>query len=279
MDNKGSVYFILANKIADQFKSIPCVEAVVLGGSQTSGSLDKHSDIDLYIYANELVPLKTRQAIVEKLGASQADLNLTFWDLGDEWFDLETGIEVDIIYWDPSWIKDQLERILVSHQASMGYSTCFWHTVLNSKILFDRQGWFAKLQEKFDQPYPEPLKQAILVKNYPVLRSVIPSYFVQIKKAIARRDLISINHRLAALLASYFDVLFALNGVTNPGEKKVLNYVMAHCSTVPAGLQQQMAGIFKAAAIGDDALLHQLDDLLAGLDDLLAKVGFDPTKI
>lgn len=278
MDNKSSEYLILANKIAEQFKTITCVEAIALGGSQASGSLDKHSDIDLYIYSNEIIPLCTRQAIVDKLGASKADLNLTFWDIGDAWFDLETGIEVDIIYWDQSWIEDQLERVLASHQASMGYSTCFWHTVLNSKILFDRQGWFAKLQIKCNQPYPEQLKQAVIAKNHPVLRTVIPSYYVQIKKAINRQDLISINHRLAALLASYFDVLFALNSVTNPGEKKVLKFVLAQCSKAPMDLQRQVEDILQSAGIGDEVLLHQLDELLDSLDDLLTKEGFDPDR-
>jgi predicted nucleotidyltransferase len=278
MDSMSSVHLILANKIAEQFKSITCVEAIALGGSQTKGPVDRHSDIDLYVYSNEIIPLSTRQAIVEKLGASRADLNLTFWDLGDEWFDLETGIEVDIMYWDQSWIAGQLERVLDSYHAGMGYSTCFWHTVSNSVILFDRQGWFAKLQEKCIQPYPEQLKRAILAKNHPVLRSVIPSYYVQIKKAIERKDLISINHRLAALFASYFDVLFALNEVLNPGEKKVLRFVLEQCSKVPMDLQRQVKRILQSAAIGDVGLLHQLDELLDGLDDLLAKEGFDPAR-
>jgi len=270
------VHFILAKKIADQFNNIACVEAIALGGSQTSGSLDLYSDIDLYIYTNEVIPLRGRQAIVEKMGASKADLNLTFWDLGDEWFDLETGIEVDIIYWDPSWIEDQIERILVFYQASMGYSTCFWQTVLNSEILFDRRGWFAKLQGKCNQPYPEQLKRTILAKNHPVLRSVIPSYYGQIKKAIERRDLISINHRLAALLASYFDVLFALNEVMNPGEKKIMKLVMEQCSKIPMDLQEQLDDILQSAASGDAMLLRQLDGLIDSLDVLLTKEGFDP---
>lgn len=276
---KSSIHLNLANKIADQFRTITCVEAIALGGSQTSGSLDKHSDIDLYIYTSEMIPLKARQAIVEKLGATKADLNLTFWDLGDEWFDLETGIEVDIIYWDRAWIEAQLDRVLVSFQASMGYTTCFWFTVLNSKILFDRRGWFASLQEKCNRSYPVELKRAILAKNHPVLRSVIPSYYNQIKKAIDRRDLISINHRLASLFASYFDVLFALNKVLNPGEKKILEFVSPHCKKVPLNFKQHVESVLHSAATGSDALLYQLDDLLDGLDDLMIEEGFDPEKL
>ena len=278
MNKKASRHFVLANKIVEHFKVVTCVEAIALGGSQTSGKLDKHSDIDLYIYSNEVIPLSTRQSIVKKLGASKANLNLTFWDLGDEWLDLETGIEVDIIYWDQSWIEGQLERVLVSHQASMGYSTCFWHTILNSNLLFDRQGWFMKLQEKCRQPYPEQLKWAIIAKNHPVLRSVIPSYYVQIKKAIARRDLISINHRLAALFASYFDVLFAINEVMNPGEKRVLKFVLEQCSKVPIDFQSQVENVLQRAATADDMLLDQLNELLDSLDDLLTEEGIDPAQ-
>ncbi|MCB9078563.1 MAG: DUF4037 domain-containing protein [Anaerolineaceae bacterium] len=278
MDKNNSAQLVLANKIVEHFKVVSDVEAIALGGSQTSGSLDKHSDIDLYVYTHNIIPLSSRQLIVQKLGASQADLNLTFWDLGDEWFDLETGIEVDMIYWDRLWIEDQLERVLVAHQASMGYTTCFWHTVLNSKILFDRQDWLAKLQEKSSQPYPEPLKRAIIAKNHPVLRAVIPSYYAQIKKAIERHDLISINHRLAALLASYFDVLFAINEVSNPGEKKILKFVLDYCSKRPIGLQRQVEIVLQGAATADKVLLDQLDELLDSLDDLLIEEGIDPAQ-
>ena len=166
--DKRSGHLTLAKKVVEQFQSMPGVEAIALGGSQTRGSMDEHSDIDLYIYSSEIIPLTKRQALVEKLGARNADMNLTFWDLGDEWFDLETGIEIDVMYWDPVWIEDQLNRVLVLHQANRGYTTCFWHTVLNSEIMFDRHGWFGYLQEKCKQPYPEELKWAILAKNHPV---------------------------------------------------------------------------------------------------------------
>ena len=272
---KHNVFLSLANKIANQFISLPCVKAIALGGSHTAGALDTHSDIDLYIYSHEIIPLSTRQGIVNKLGASKTDLNLTYWDLGDEWIDRDTDIEVDVIYWDPVWIQGQLDRTLVAHQANLGYSTCFWRTVVTSSILFDRQNWLTGLQKKCNQPYPEPLKKAIIEKNYPVLRSVIPSYYQQIKKAVERQDLISVNHRLAAFLASYFDVLFAANEVLHPGEKRMLSRVLDECSKVPENLQQQIDDILYSAAGGDGRLLRQLDDLVDSLDAILADQVLD----
>ena len=259
----------LPNKIADQFKNFPQVEAIALGGSHASGALDHHSDIDLYIYSQKIIPVSERGKIIEKLGASKADINLTYWDTGDEWFDLKTGIEVDVMYWDPAWIEGQLDRVLVKHEASLGYTTCFWRTVQNSKILFDRDGWFAGLQAKCNQPFPHLLKQAIITKNHPVLRTVIPSYYNQIKKALERQDLVSVNHRLAAFFASYFDVLFALNEVLNPGEKKILSFVKAECSDIPNALERHVADIMQSAAVGDTILLLQLDELIDELDNLL----------
>ena len=268
----------LANKIAERFTHFPSIEAITLGGSQTSGIIDQNSDIDLYVYTPEIPPLENRRAIVEEFGASQANMNLTFWDTGDEWFDLETGIEVDVMFWDPRWIEKQLDHVLVQYQASMGYTTCFWRTVKTSQILFDRNGWYAKLQEKSQQPYPPQLKRAIIAKNHPVLRNVIPAYFNQIKKALGRKDLISVNHRLAAFFASYFDVVFAINEVLHPGEKKLLHFVTDECTLIPEKLGEQVADIFKTAGVGDTKLLAQLDDLTDALDCILMEQGFDPDQ-
>ncbi len=278
MDNDKNRYIELAHNISDQFKRAPQVEAIAVGGSQTAGSVDRYSDIDLYIYSNRIIPLDYRKSIVDKLGASRSDLNLKFWDLGDEWYDAETGVEVDIMYWDRLWVEEQIARVLDKHQASMGYSTCLWHTILNSRILFDNNGWLGELQNKCSQAYPAELRNAIIAKNHPVLRNVIPSYYSQIEKAIDRHDLISVNHRIAALLASYFDVLFAINYLTNAGEKKVLKYALEKCSKMPENLQTQIEDLLSSTAVEVDKLFHQLDILLDALDALLVEEGIDPSK-
>jgi len=257
------------------FGSFPSVEGIALAGSQAAGAVDQDSDIDLYVYITSVIPLNGRVAIVEKLGATRSDLNLQFWDLGDEWYDEETGIEVDVIYWDISWIERQLDRVLVEHQASTGYSTCFWHTIRNSLILYDKSDWLHRLKEKSAVPYPEPLRRAIIAKNHPVLRRVIPSYLHQIEKAMRRNDLVSINHRVAALLASYFDVLFALNRLPNPGEKRLLKAASERCAKVPREMVNQVEGVLRAVSLADRSLIARIEELVDGLDQLLLEEGFD----
>jgi hypothetical protein len=275
MDKTETPHMELAHLLAGQFSAYPIVEAIGLAGSQTTGAGDAGSDIDLYIYTTALIPLSQREAIVSARGSTRSDMNLTLWDLGDEWFDSPTGIEVDIIYWSPSWITGQIDRVLVQHQASLGYSTCFWHTIRNSQVLFDRNGWLGALKAKTDQPYPETLRQAIIAKNHSVLRRVIPAYQHQIAKAVRRSDLVSINHRVAALIASYFDVLFAINRVLHPGEKRLVNFAIEHCPKLPVGMAEQVEEVLRATASVDPVLLDKIDDLLNNLDDLLKKEGFN----
>ncbi|MAT44105.1 MAG: DUF4037 domain-containing protein [Anaerolineaceae bacterium] len=264
----------LAQIVSEQFKQFSQVQAVALGGSVVSDKGEAGSDIDLYVFTTEIIPLEKRQDLVQQLGASKADLNLTFWDLGDEWIDKSSGIEVDIIYWDTKWIEDMLDGVLVKQQSWMGYTTCFWRSIKNAKILFDREGWLTNLKTKTQVVYPEKLRQSIIVKNHAVLRSVIPSYLNQIKKAIQRGDLVSLNHRVAALIASYFDIIFALNRVLHPGEKRLLETALVECEKLPVDMAQDITNILRSAAITNHQVIMDINTLLDHLDDLLKQEGF-----
>lgn len=162
-----------------------------------------------------------------------------FWETGDEWIASRSGTVVDIMYRSPAWIEEQLDRVWHRHQASVGYSTCFVYNVLHSQLLYDRDGWFASLQASVAQPYPEPLRHAIVAKNHPILRGLHSCYVHQITLALDRDDRVSVNHRVAALLASYFDILFAVNRFLHPGEKRLVAYVLAKCPKRPPEIQHR----------------------------------------
>ncbi len=263
----------LLGKIAAEFATLPQVTAVVLAGSKGSQFSDECSDIDLYVYADPEPAEAWRAELAGKFG-EQASVGNHFWEPGDEWVARSTGIVIDIMYRMPAWIEEQLDRVLLRYQASVGYSTCFVHNVLNSRRLYDREGWFASLQAKAAQQYPEMLRRAVVAKNHPILRNTLSSYLHQITLALARGDQVSVNHRVTALLASYFDILFAVNHLPHPGEKRLVDYVSANCPKRPPEFQRQVHEVLRSvASCNETELLARLQELLDGLDRLLLAEG------
>ncbi|MBZ5594149.1 MAG: DUF4037 domain-containing protein [Acidobacteriia bacterium] len=242
-------------QIAQRLGAHPAVIAVALAGSRAAGSSAPGSDFDLYVYATAEVPVEFRRA----LAASGAEIDNRFWEAGDEWIDADTGAHLDVMFRSPSWIEDQLDRVLVRHEASVGYSTCFWYNVLHSDALYDPQNWYRHLRERARVPYPEQLQRAIVAKNWPILRKNQSSYRRQIELALERADAVSVQHRTTAVLASYFDIWFALARQPHPGEKRLLQH-----------LPQPEAALARAVIDAPpDQLLERLDALLDSLDSKL----------
>jgi hypothetical protein len=267
------LHYELAHRLAHLYSRFAQVEAVALSGSLASGvSAGAESDVDLYVFTTALIPLPERLALVEQAGgASKANMNLDYWDLGDEWFDAQTGIEVDAVYWDTQWIEGYLARVLRDHQASAGYSTAHWNTIVQAQPLFDRSGWFTRLQASCHQPYPEELRQAIITRNLALLREVIPSYVRQLEKAVHRGDAVSVNHRAAALLASYFDVIFAYNRVLHPGEKRLVEQAARLCARLPEDMAAQVADFLRLAGAPGSELVAAANQLVDGLEEMVRR--------
>lgn len=266
-----------AEELAGLFAALPQVVAVALGGSQSSGAADPGSDIDLYVYTDAEVPAERHRALIEQAGGTtRADLGLPYWGGVNTWTDTPTGIMVDCVYFGAAWMEEQVARVMEAHEPGLGYSTCFCRTVRLSRPLYDPRGWFTALQTRASQSYPEPLRRAIIAHNHPVLRTMMTSYLSQIASAVRRGDLVSINHRVAALLASYFDILFALNRVLHPGEKRLLAFAQAECALLPEAIDADVAAVLAAAGSEGDAVVLHLGRLLDRLDDLLAREGFAP---
>jgi hypothetical protein len=262
----------LARRLAALFQADPLVEAVTWSGSRTSGvETDLLSDIDLFVYSEDGVfSLEQRRAIVERLGgASRASLGLTFWGSGDVWLDARSGIEVDVVYSSKAWLEEALDRVLRRYEPTGGYTTGAWHTTRTARILFDRSGWFARLQAWSDQPYPPELRRAIIAHNFPILRDVIPSYRYNVEKSLPRRDLVFINNEVTWMLAGYFDVLFALNSVPHPGAKRLLEHAQRLCPLLPRGMAAQVSEVLRLSAAGDAGVLAAIDQLVDGLEELL----------
>ena len=262
-----SAPLLLANRIAQHFSAIPEVEAVALAGSRLSPLADERSDIDLYVYGSRIVGPESRRTAAT--GAVCAEIGNSTWEPGDEWIDSGSGVSVDVMFRTTGWIEDQLRRSLELHEASAGYSTCFWYNVRNSLSLYDRSGWFAALQREAARPYPEELAHAIVARNHPLLRANLSSYLHQIELALYRDDPVSVTHRVAALLASYFDILFAVNRQPHPGEKRLLQFAPTLCRELPDGMADQVTALLRS--VPDGPVVGCANRLIDTLDMFLSR--------
>lgn len=273
--------------IAAAFASHPEVLAVALGGSRARrrATADDHSDLDLYVFTTRDIDLDARRVIVRQLGgADSAQLDQPFWGLSDQWIDPATAVHVDINYFDADWMQDVVLRVVEGHEASLGYTTCFWRTVVHAEVLADRTRWLEDLKTRVDVSYPDALRANIVSLNHPVLRGIYTSYASQIAKAASRDDWVSVNHRTAALLASYFDCLFAANRVLHPGEKRLVEIATEECAIVPEAMRDDVEAVLRAVAppsTGDGTprdltardQARAISRMLDRLDDALLKTG------
>jgi len=268
---KGGSMDASVKQIVDKFSKFGPIDAIVLSGSRTGIVPNKESDYDIYIYSSQKVPVDFREKIANEF-STEYEVGNDFFGDGDELI-LPNGVGVDLMYRDIDWAKSEVKRVWQDKNASVGFSTAFIHNLKTSKILYDKNGQFAEIKRELSTTYPDGLKTNIVAKNYPVLRSkMTASFYEQIEKAVERNDLFSQNHRTTALLNSYFDIIFAINGQTHPGEKRLVDWAEKTCPILPLNFRENVEEVVKNASSKD--VLKSLDKMLDELDVVLKKKNY-----
>ena len=244
---------------------LPQVEAIALGGSRATGRNDEKSDYDVYIYLDSPVEEARRREILTKY-CRYMEIGNSFWELEDD-VTLADGIDMDIIYRNLEDFARGISSVVDDCNAWNGYTTCMWHNLITSRILFDRSGRLSQLQKKYQIPYPKKLKENIISNNRKLLSGMLPSFDTQIRKAEIRGDLVSVNHRVTEFLASYFDLLFALNEMTHPGEKRMQQICATECSVLPEHFNENLSRLF--AGMFREPISPVIRDMVAELDIIL----------
>ena len=231
------------NELFEELGSLSQVEAIALGGSRATGRNDEKSDYDVYVYITDSIDENQRRNILGKY-CKYMEIGNSFWELEDD-VTLRDGIDMDIIYRDMKGFENMVSSVVMDCIPWNGYTTCMWHNLITSKIVLDKNGKLSTLQEKYRIPYPKELKENIIANNLKLLSGMLPSFDMQIKKAENRGDLVSVNHRVTEFLASYFDIIFALNEMTHPGEKRMESICSKECSILPNNFDTNLNRLFE----------------------------------
>lgn len=253
--------------ILDELRTNALVDAIAIAGSRASGNSDERSDYDVYVYSaeNKFVPENTRDDIYSKYCSK--------YETGNKYFEYEDnivlncGVCADIIFRSFEMIENIQNYVADKCCARLGYTTAFWHTLNVSQIYYDKSGRFTEIQKKYNIPYPKQLKENIIKKNMNMLSGVLPSFDQQIKKAVERNDVVSICHRTAEYMASYFDVIFALNEMFHPGEKRLVQICKAKCSVLPKDFEENITKLYNSMYSGYD--FNVLESMYLNLKELI----------
>lgn len=261
------------SELASQLALLPSVEAVILGGSISTGLVDDRSDCDLYAYTRQAIQTSAREAILGPR-AARLELQRDFWEWEDTWIEHD-GKKFEVMYRGCEHAEQEVERRLLRYEASVGYTTCVLHTLAHCQVLVDRNGWFEALQQRVHSTsYPDELVRAVIAKNFPVLGPIISSYEDQIESAFARQDIVSLIHRTAAWLASYFDIVFAVNRQYHPGEKRLLDQA-TRLPTSPFNMVDDLARVCSKAPDLNCCVAGHLKQARERLSMWLEEQGFE----
>lgn len=255
------------NSIISAFENLRQIDAVVLGGSRSTGLNDENSDYDIYVYLNSELDNETKSKTVMPF-CSTAEIGNHYWELEDNCI-MKNGVGLDIIYRNIDSFSNYLKLVIDEGKPFNGYTTCFWHNIKNSKVLFDKTGEFSEMQKKYDIPYPEKLRKNIIENNRNLLSGKLPSYDMQIKKVQQRGDLVSVNHRITAFLESYFDIIFALNRLSHPGEKRIVSLCKNTCKILPEKFEENINALLSSVTTGGSYEI--VCDMVEKLDKVLEK--------
>lgn len=257
----------MIEQLFDELSKLPQVEAIALGGSRAGIHFDEKSDYDIYLYCTAPIAEETRREILGKY-TSYVEYGNHFWELEDNG-SFKNGIDFDLLFRNLDDFTAGVAAVVEQFQESNAYTSCMWHNLITCKIIYDANGRLTAAQQRFNVPYPEQLKQNIVTRGWNLLCNSMPAYVEQIKKAADRNDLVSVNHRTAAFLETYFDVIFAINGKTHPGEKRLMQLCKEYCPILPEQFEENLNSLFSHMFNDVHLLKQDLERILHALEKIL----------
>ncbi|MBQ8236911.1 MAG: DUF4037 domain-containing protein [Oscillospiraceae bacterium] len=257
----------MVNELFKELAALPQIEAIALGGSRAGDHFDEKSDYDVYLYCTGPIAESVRREILSKY-CTYMELGNHFWELEDN-CTLVGGVDIDILYRNLDEFTAGVAAVVEDCQASNGYTTCMWHNLRTCKVIYDENGRLSAAKARFDVPYPAALKDAIVSRNIQLVTGTLPAYDGQIRKAASRGDQVSICHRTAAFMESYFDILWALNGQTHPGEKRLVQLSRERLSILPAGFEENIQTLYTHLFSAPQLIAADLERIVTELRKIL----------
>lgn len=252
----------------------PC--GIAVGGSHAKGGGDAHSDVDIYLFADAVLPAAERDAAVARaLGPAARPAS---WGADEPFVQggtdfLHRGQRIEVWLRSAGQVEDAIRASLRGEVrrepavwAVMGF---FGHVALadvqSMRIVEDPGGMLARWKDEV-RAYPEPLRRAIL-RRFTAEAAFWPGN-PHYHSAVERGDAIYASAIVQQVAQALIQVIFALNRVYFPGEKKLAEAMDGLPVQPPDFAARLQALLFPACEPGVPALRDQQRELTALLDEM-----------
>ena len=263
---------MIVYQLVNEYKKFDEVLSITLTGSGASGKNDFFYDIDIEVILKAEIDANRRSKALKKFSDTIETISGKYGEK-DIFILRNSTTEIDVSYYTLDTLKDNLFDVIDNCKASVGYTTCLWKVVSGAFIAYDKENTFKNLQKKYRVAYPQKLKLNIVDKNYYLLRDSISSYYNQIDKAIRTGDLISVSYKVCKFLDSYFDVVFAVNEMPHPGDKRLVSIINSRCKKIPRFLTEGVNRLIENSCKCDKEILKNMDDIVDDLKEFLHEEG------
>ena len=245
---------------------------IALGGSYAKGLNDTLSDVDIYVFAHEILPCQGRtEKLMQK---SDQFTKITSW--GADSVFVEAGTD----FWYVGrkiecWLRN-IQRIEETIQAcragQIGRDYIYWtvmgfynYTALSDlrvmQVVDDPYGIMARWKTVIAD-YSARLQEAI-IRRYMAEARFWPENF-HYRSAIERTDTIYTCGIVQQVVYALIQVVFALNRVYFPGEKKITES-LKHLAIQPQAFGQRIRNLVYPGHAGDVQHLHAQREALSRL--------------
>jgi hypothetical protein len=253
---------------------------IAIGGSYAKGSGDSLSDVDMYLFADEVLPAARRaERVVAELGAEARPESwgaddpfvqggTDFWHGGQRvecW--LRSTCEVDRTLRACLGGEVRREYVVWAVMGFLGYTALA--DVHSMRIVDDPHGVLARWKGAV-ATYPEALRQNVIGRFLPEA-AFWPVNF-HYRTAVHRADVIYTSAIVQQVLQALIQVVFALNRVYFPGEKR-LAYAMETLPVHPSGFARRVQELLAPPSVdvaGLETQRRELADLVAEMRALVS---------
>jgi len=258
----------MVQNIFNEYARFSQVRSMAVGGSRSVQRNDEYSDYDVYVYCAEPIPAEKRWNVLEKY-CSSIVLDNHYREHEDVCI-MEDGTELNIIYRELGEFLAKVAGAAERFEPLDGCTTGMWHSLMTGRIAYDRGGLLAAAKEKYRIPYPKELKNNIINYHMNLIKYGMPSFTAQIRKAVRRRDMVNINLTVQRFLASYFDIIFALNEKLHPGEKRLVQVCVEECKILPANFEGNIR-LLLSSMYRDQAAISVVDAITSALENVIGQ--------